>query len=139
MIASFLEHFSDLEDPRFSGFVTYPLPEILVAALVGVVCGAEDCDEIVLFCEEKMDVLRQCLPYKNGVASAKTFWRVFDFLNSPSFADRFAAWVAALIGSVKGVVAIVLRQVRDEGQNDARGAAAGRKRESPACPFGLCP
>jgi hypothetical protein len=47
-----------------------------------------------------MDVLRQFLPYKNGVASAKTFWRVFDFLNSQSFADRFAAWVAALIGSV---------------------------------------
>jgi hypothetical protein len=38
MIASFSKHFSDLEYPRFPGFVTYPLPEILVAALVGVVC-----------------------------------------------------------------------------------------------------
>lgn len=106
MIASFLEHFSDLEDPRFPGFVTYPLPEILVAALVGVVCGAEDWDEIVPFWEAKMELLRQFLPDKNGGASANTFWRVFDVLNSPSFADRFAAWGAALIGSVKGVVAI---------------------------------
>jgi hypothetical protein len=38
-----------------------------------------------------MDVLRQFLPDENGVASAKTFWRVFDCLNSQPFADRFAA------------------------------------------------
>jgi predicted transposase YbfD/YdcC len=112
MIASFLEHFSELEDPRFSGFVRYPLPEILVGALVGVVCGAEDWEEIELFCEEKLDVLRRFLPYKEGVASAKTFWRVFDVLDSQSFADRFAAWVAALMGPVKGVVAIDGKTIR---------------------------
>jgi len=42
MIASFLEHFSALEDPRYEGFVIYPLPEILLGALVGTVCGGED-------------------------------------------------------------------------------------------------
>jgi predicted transposase YbfD/YdcC len=121
MIASFIEHFSELEDPRFSGFVTYPLPEILVAALVGVVCGGEDWEEIVLFCEEKMDVLRRFLPYEDGVASAKTFWRVFDCLDSQTFADRFAAWVAALMGPVKGVVAIdgkTMRGARQPGGSE---------------------
>ncbi len=49
MIASFLEHFSELEDPRYEGFVVYPLPEILLGALVGTICGGEDWEEIVLF------------------------------------------------------------------------------------------
>ncbi len=83
MLLSFLEHFSGLEDPRYEGFVTYPLPEILLAALVGTLCGGEDWKEIVLFCGEKLDLLRQFLLYQNGIASPKTFWRIFELLDSP--------------------------------------------------------
>jgi hypothetical protein len=53
MIASFLEHFSELEDPGYEGFVVYPLPGILLGALAGTICGGGDWEEIVLFCEEK--------------------------------------------------------------------------------------
>ena len=117
MIEDFLEHFSELEDPRYEKFVTYPLQEILVAALVGVLCGAEDWEEMVLICEEKLAVLHEFLPYHDGIPSAKTIWRLFDALDSQGFADRFAAWVADLIGPVKGVVAIdgkTLRGARQE-------------------------
>jgi predicted transposase YbfD/YdcC len=49
--------------------------------------------------------LRQFLPYENGAASPKTFWRVFELLDSQAFAACFAAWMNDLIGSVKGVAA----------------------------------
>jgi predicted transposase YbfD/YdcC len=118
VIASFLEHFSALEDPRYEGFVTYPLPEILAGALVGTLCGGEDWEEIVLFCEEKLNVLRQFLPYENGIASAKTFCRVFELLNSQAFAACFATWVESLTGPVKGVVAIDGKTMRGARQDN---------------------
>jgi len=46
--------------------VTYPLPEILVVALVGVVCEAEDWDEIAPFCEEKMMCCANFFPTRTG-------------------------------------------------------------------------
>jgi hypothetical protein len=112
MISGVLEHFSQLEDPRYVGFVTYPLTEILLGALVGTLCGSEDWEEIVLCCQEKLDFLRQFLPYKDGIASADTFQRVFDLLDGQLFADCFAAWVGAIIGPVKGVVAIDGKTIR---------------------------
>jgi predicted transposase YbfD/YdcC len=118
MITSFLEHFSELEDPRYEGFVTYPLPEILLGALVGTICGGEDWEEIVLFCEEKLDVLRRFLPYEDGIASAKTFWRVFELLDSHAFAVCFAAWIEGLVGTVKGVVAIDGKTMRGARQGE---------------------
>ena len=49
MIASFVAHFGKLEDPRCAGFVSTPLPELLLWALVWTIRGAEDFEEIVLF------------------------------------------------------------------------------------------
>jgi predicted transposase YbfD/YdcC len=118
MITSFLEHFSALEDPRYQEFVIYPLPEILLGALVGVICGAEDWEEIGLFCEEKLEVLQQFLDYKNGVASPKTFWRVFELLDSQAFASCFAAWINSLVGTVEGVVAIDGKTLRGTRQSE---------------------
>lgn len=122
MLKSFLEHFSELEDPRYEGFVVYPLPEILLGVLVGTLCGGEDWEEIVLFCEEKLDLLRQFLPYENGVASPKTFWRVFELLDAQAFAACFAAWMNDLVGAVKGVVAVDGKTMRG-----ARQGAGGEK------------
>ncbi len=71
MIASFLEHFAEVEDPRYEGFVRYPLPEIVLGALIGTICGAEDWEEVALFCEEKLEVLRRFLPYETGLLRQK--------------------------------------------------------------------
>ena len=120
MIANFLEHFSEIEDPGYEGFVTYPLPAILLGALIGVICGGEDWEEIALFCEEKLEVLRQFLPYEKGIPSAKTFWRVFEFLDSQSFATCFAAWIESLVKTVKGVEAIDGKTLRGAKQGEGQ-------------------
>jgi predicted transposase YbfD/YdcC len=120
MIAGVLESLSRIEDPRLKSFVTYPLPEILLGAVVGTVCGAEDWEEIELVCEERLDFLRGYLPYDHGIPSHDTFERVFDALDGQLFADCFAAWVGSIIGAVKGVVAIDGKTIR--GATQAGGA-----------------
>ena len=120
MTKSLLTHFKTLEDPRIIGLVTYPLPELLLGALVGVMCGAGDFEEIVLVCEEKIDFLRKFLPYANGIASPDTFQRVFDLLDAKVFSECFSSWIASLIGHVEGVVAIDGKTIRGALQPEGR-------------------
>jgi len=120
MTKSLLTHLKALEDPRVIGLVTYPLPELLLGALVGVMCGAGDFEEIVLVCEEKIDFLRKFLPYANGIASPDTFHRVFDLLDAKVFSECFSSWIASLIGHVEGVVAIDGKTIRGALQPEGR-------------------
>jgi len=103
---SFLEHFSVLPDIRVRGMVTYPLNELLLSTLVGVVCGAEDWEEIALFSVEHLEWLKKFLPYSGGIASAQTFRAVFSRIDSDCFGQCFVSWVGSLVGHIKGVVAI---------------------------------
>src|SRR5208283_5876778 len=58
----FLSHFKDLHDPRQQGKVTYPLDEILLLCLLGVLAGAEAFTEIALFGVKKLAFLRRFRP-----------------------------------------------------------------------------
>ncbi len=71
-----------------------------------VMCGAEDWEEIALLGETKLDVLRQFLPYAEGVASSDTFQRVFSLMDHEALSSRLTGWVRGLLGPVTGVVAI---------------------------------
>ncbi len=42
MAIAFLDQIREIPDHRVPGMVTYPLDEILLSALVGVLCGGDD-------------------------------------------------------------------------------------------------
>ncbi len=48
----FLEQMKEIPDHRITGMVTCPLDEILLATLVGVLCGADDWAAIKLLSRE---------------------------------------------------------------------------------------
>ncbi len=54
----FLSHFKEPRDPRQPGKVTYPLDEVLLLCLLGVLAGAECFTEIALFGTKKLALLR---------------------------------------------------------------------------------
>ena len=85
---------------------TYPLEEILLAILIGVLCRAEDFDEIEYICTRELSWLRAILPYKHGIAPAQTLRRVLSALVPKELDAAFAQWVASLCGRIKGVVAL---------------------------------
>ena len=58
----FLSYFKDLRDPRQRGKVTYPLDEVLLLCLLGVLAGAECFTEIALFGTRKLALLRRFRP-----------------------------------------------------------------------------
>lgn len=55
-----LDHFLALEDPRQSGKVVYPLPEIMLLVLCETLAAAEDFVEVRRWDEEKLASCAQC-------------------------------------------------------------------------------
>ena len=94
----FLSHFKDLPDPRQQGKVTYPLDEILLLCLMGVLAGAEAFTEIALFGVKKLAFLRRFRPFKDGTPDHGHLSDILAVLDAEQFQRCFVAWVAAFTG-----------------------------------------
>lgn len=106
MQIDFLSSLKTVSDPRIVGMTTYPLEEILLVILTGVLCRGEDFDEIEYICTRELSWLRAILPYKHGIAPAQTLRRVLSSLVPKELDMAFSTWVASLCGRIKGVVAL---------------------------------
>src|SRR5579872_1742060 len=91
----FAQYFSDLPDPRVRRCREHALLDILVIAILALLCGAEGWEEIERFGLAKHSWLRErlglCL--EKGIPSDDTFRRVFARLDPARFDTCFRAWV----------------------------------------------
>ena len=75
---SIARHFAKLKDHRVRRRRRHRLIDIIVIAICGVICRADDWQEIELFARHREDWLRRFLRLRHGVPSHDTFERVFD-------------------------------------------------------------
>src|SRR5271167_1597540 len=119
----FLDHMRVVPDHRIAGMVTYPLDEILLATLTGIVCGADDWEGIEEVANGALDWLRGFLPFANGIATAQTFRKVFRLLDSQALARGFAAWAASVRTPRREVIAVDGKTLRgSKTSSDGTGA-----------------
>ena len=123
MSMTFLDHIKTVGDHRIPGMTTYPLDEVLLTVLTGLLCRMEDFDEIAMFGEEQLDWLRRFLPFRHGVAPAQTLRRVLRALDPKALEQAFSGWVASLKAKVSGVVAIDGKTLRGA-KRDGSGTGA---------------
>ena len=83
-VVDFLESFEALDDPRQRAKVLYPLDEILLLVLLGVVAGCECWVEIARFGEKKLDLLRRFRPFTDGTPSHDQLGDIFASMPSSS-------------------------------------------------------
>ena len=102
----FLSYFKDLPDHRQSGKVMYPLDEVLLLSLLAVLAGAETFVDIARFGNKKLELLRRFRPFADGTPSHDHLGDIFASLDAEAFQRCFVGWVAALIGTATGVIAI---------------------------------
>jgi predicted transposase YbfD/YdcC len=117
-VVEFLESFEALEDHRQRAKVLYPLDEILLLVLLGVLAGCESWVEIAKFGDKKLDLLRRFRPYLDGTPSHDQLGDIFAALDAEQFQSCFIAWVGKLTGLSAGVIAIdgkTLRRSYQEG------------------------
>jgi predicted transposase YbfD/YdcC len=119
----FLEHFSELKDPRQQGKVLYPLAEVLLLCLLAVLAGAETFVDIALFGEKKLHLLRRLLPYVHGTPPHDRLGEIFAALDAEAFQRCFVSWVSAITKIPAEVIAIdgktSRRSYTKKGANDA--------------------
>ncbi|MEZ5592708.1 MAG: ISAs1 family transposase [Gammaproteobacteria bacterium] len=109
---SIATHFESLADPRISGKTEHKLLDIIVIAISGVICHADDWVSIAQFGRAKEGWFRQFLELPNGIPSHDTFNRVFSRLSPTGFQACFASWVRALSGAYDGLIAVDGKRLR---------------------------
>lgn len=112
-LGSIGEHFSNLEDPRIERKKLHSLLNIIVIAICGVICGAENWVDIEMYGNKKIEWLKRYLELPNGIPSHDTFGRVFRLLKAEAFQTCFLGWVKAIQDITQGqVIAIDGKELR---------------------------
>jgi len=104
-VQDFIDCFSEVSDPRGEN-IRHDLHEILLIALCTMLCGGEDCSDMVEFGHAKRPFLRQFLRLKHGIPSHDTFSRVFRLLDPEPFHACFVRFMERFAQGLEGVVAI---------------------------------
>lgn len=112
------QHFADLQDPRVERTRRHKLLDIVVLAICGIICGADDWVSIQEFGEAKLQWFQGFLELPNGIPSHDTFGRVFGRLDPDQFQTCFTNWILSVSEVTKGqVIAIdgkTLRRSHDK-------------------------
>ena len=117
------EHFALLEDPRMPGKCDHKLIDMVVIAISGIICNADDWVTIAQFGRAKEEWLRTFLELPNGIPSHDTFSRVFARMDPDSFAQCFSEWMQAVSSVLSGVVAVDGKTLRGSyDRSDCRAA-----------------
>src|SRR5208282_486818 len=104
----------------------YPLDEVLLATLVGVVCGADDWEGVEEVAAGALDWLRDFLPFAYGIPTAQTLRKVFRLLDTQALQRGFAAWTASLRAEAREVIAVDGKTLRGSKTSpDGEGALHG--------------
>jgi predicted transposase YbfD/YdcC len=108
----FLRYFQDLADPRKTNSL-HKLSDMLVIAVLAVICGADGWVQVEMFGKAKRDWLATFLELPNGIPSHDTFGRVFARLDPDSFEKCFITWMRALVETCGGkLIAIDGKAIR---------------------------
>ena len=105
-VVEWLQHFEQLDDPRQSGKVWYPLDEVLLLCLLAVLAGAEGWVEVEEFGQSKLAFLRRFRTFEKGTPTHGQLGEIFAALDAEAFQQCFINWVASLTKLGPDIVAI---------------------------------
>ena len=94
MMYQFLRIYENIDDMRSQGMISYTLPEIILAAFLAVLGGADDWGEIAAFCQYNQRWLSKFMrSFKHKTPSHDTFRRVFGMVDT----EQLQAFTVAIL------------------------------------------
>lgn len=104
-MASIIDHFSSLPDPRTKEHKKeHKLIDILFITIAAVICGAEDWNDIEFYGQEKEQWLKTILELPCGIPSHDTFNRVFSLIDPMELQNCFINWVQSIAKISEGQI-----------------------------------
>lgn len=102
MMYQFLRIYENIDDSRCQGMILYPLPDLILAAFLAVLGGADDWGEIASFCEYNQRWLSKFMrSFKNRTPSHDTFRRVFGIIDTEQLQDFSVAILVENISRIR--------------------------------------
>jgi hypothetical protein len=92
-MADLITHFSNISDKRKSKGIRHKLIDVIVIAICGVICGADDWVMIEYFGNAKREWFETFLELPHGIPSHDTFGKVFALIDPKEFQASFLNWV----------------------------------------------
>lgn len=103
----------EIKDYRKGNGIDHKLTDILVIAVLTVLCGGDGWVDMQEFGKAKEEWLRKFLELPSGIPSHDTFGRVFATINPTEFHNAFMYWVSGMNDIIKGqVIAVDGKTVR---------------------------
>lgn len=106
MSDEFSHIFEGVEDPRRSNATRHDLHEMLMIALLSVLCGGEGCHDMSLFGRSKEKFLRRFMALEHGIPSHDAFSDLFNALDPKSFQPVMQRLLGDFADNLAGVIAI---------------------------------
>jgi len=111
-VATLVDHFSGVEDPREDNR-RHLLLDIIIIAICAAICDANTWTDVELFGQAKEQWFRVFLELPHGTPSHDTFGRVFAQLDPEQFQECFREWTAAVEERTLGqIIALDGKQLR---------------------------
>ena len=88
---------NDLEDTRKAWKIKHNLVDILVIVMLSVLTGHNDFEEMVIFAEARLEILRKYIKLENGIPHKDTIKRVVAIIDPNQLNLVFYSWLANII------------------------------------------
>lgn len=88
---------SNLEDTRQSWKIKHNLVDILVIVMLAIITGHNDFEEMVIFAEARLEILKKYIKLENGIPHKDTIKRVIAIIDPNQLNFVFYSWLANII------------------------------------------
>jgi predicted transposase YbfD/YdcC len=92
----FVDHFSNVEEPRLDRKKRHLLIDILFVCVAGTIAGCDGPSDIASFAKTQLSWCRKFVKLKNGPPSHDTIGRVLSLIKPEQFQRAFLDWIAAM-------------------------------------------
>lgn len=99
------ERMEEIEDPRHPGYVKYPLADILIIIMCGVLCGLDTLGDLVIYAKNKADFLREELGIEK-IPSKATFGRILSMIDGKEIGEAILDILRQRFGTEGEVIAV---------------------------------
>jgi len=117
-MSSLVDSFSEVTDPRVNRRRRHCLIDIIIIAVLAVMCNADTWKDINIWGDANQQWLETFLELPNGIPSRDTFRRTISRVDPDQFQNAFLRWLGCINKGIRGVVAIDGKTLRRSRSRD---------------------
>ena len=119
-----MEMLECIEDTRQQSKVRYPIKEIVLIVFSCTLSNVDDWEDMEIWANHYIDLLREYLPFENGIPSHDTIQRVMGMINPEYIQQAYNKWTSMLEKEekekFKKIIAIDGKTMRSNKQNGSK-------------------